>query len=147
LLGLGRLGAQVAAVGKAFGMEIIAWSQNLTEERASAAGAKLVDKAALFAGADVLSIHLVLSARTTGLVAAADLARMKKTALLVNTSRGPIVDEAALIAALEEKRIGGAGIDVYGIEPLPRDHPIRRLPNAVVTPHLGYVTVENYRLA
>ncbi|MBV8650642.1 MAG: D-2-hydroxyacid dehydrogenase family protein [Alphaproteobacteria bacterium] len=147
LLGLGRLGAQVAAVGTAFGMEIIAWSQNLTAERASAAGAKRVDKAELFAAADVLSIHLVLSARTTGLVAASDLARMKKTAFLVNTSRGPIVDEAALLRALQEKRIAGAAIDVYDREPLPADHPIRRQTNVVVTPHLGYVTVENYRLA
>ena len=147
LLGLGRLGAQVAAVGKAFGMEVIAWSQNLTAERASAAGAKLVDKAELFAGADVLSIHLVLSPRTTGLVAASDLARMKQTAMLVNTSRGSIVDEAALLKALQEKRIAGAAIDVYGTEPLPADHPVRRLSNVVVTPHLGYVTVENYRLA
>jgi phosphoglycerate dehydrogenase-like enzyme len=147
LLGLGRLGAQVAAIGKAFGMEIIAWSQNLTEERASAAGAKLVDKPALFAGADVLSIHLVLSPRTTSLVAAADLAQMKKTAFLVNTSRGPIVDEAALLTALQEKRIAGAAIDVYGTEPLPADHPVRRLSNVVVTPHLGYVTVEGYKLA
>jgi phosphoglycerate dehydrogenase-like enzyme len=147
LLGLGRLGAQVAAVGKAFGMEIVAWSQNLTAERAAASGATLVDKAELFAASDVISIHLVLSERTRHLVTAADLARMKPTAFLVNTSRGPIVDEAALLAALEAKRIGGAAIDVYDTEPLPRDHPFRRLPNAVVTPHLGYVTVENYRLA
>ena len=147
LLGLGRLGAQVAAVGKAFGMEVVAWSQNLTAERATAAGAKLVDKAELLAAADVLSIHLVLSPRTTGLVAAADLARMKKSAFLVNTSRGPIVDEAALLQALQEKRIAGAAIDVYGTEPLPADHPFRRLTNVVMTPHLGYVTVENYRLA
>jgi phosphoglycerate dehydrogenase-like enzyme len=147
LLGLGRLGAQVAAVGKVFGMEIVAWSQNLTAERAAAAGARLVDKAELFAASDVISIHLVLSERTRHLVAAADLARMKPTAFLVNTSRGPIVDEAALLAALEGKRIGGAAIDVYDTEPLPGDHPFRRLANAVVTPHLGYVTAENYRLA
>jgi phosphoglycerate dehydrogenase-like enzyme len=147
ILGLGRLGAQVAAVGTAFGMEVVAWSQNLTAERAAAAGARLVDKAELFATADVVSIHLVLSPRTTGLVAAADLARMKQTAFLVNTSRGPIVDEAALLQTLQEKRIAGAAIDVYGTEPLPKDHPFRRLDNAVVTPHLGYVTVENYRLA
>jgi phosphoglycerate dehydrogenase-like enzyme len=147
LLGLGRLGAQVAAVGKAFGMEVISWSQNLTAERATAAGATLVDKAALLAAADVVSIHLVLSQRTTGLLAAADLAQMKKSAFLVNTSRGPIVDEAALLQALQEKRIAGAAIDVYGTEPLPADHPFRRLSNVVITPHLGYVTVENYRLA
>jgi phosphoglycerate dehydrogenase-like enzyme len=147
LLGLGRLGAQVAAVGKVFGMEIVAWSQNLTSEPAAASGARLVDKAELFAIADVISIHLVLSERTRNLVAAADLARMKPTAFLVNTSRGPIVDEAALISTLEAKRIAGAALDVYDIEPLPTDHPFRRLTNTVVTPHLGYVTLENYRLA
>ena len=146
LLGLGRLGAQVAAVGKVFGMEIVAWSQNLTAERAAARGT-LVDKAELFAPSDVISIHLVLSERTRSLVAATDLARMKPTAFLVNTSRGPIVDEAALISALEGKRIAGAALDVYDTEPLPQGHPFRRLTNTVVTPHLGYVTVENYRLA
>ncbi len=147
LLGLGRLGAQVAAIGKAFGMEIIAWSQNLTAERAAAAGARLVDKEALFAGADIVSIHLVLGERTRALVKADDLARMKPSAFLVNTSRGPIVDERALIAALESRRIAGAAIDVFDDEPLPAEHPLRRLPNTVLTPHLGYVTVENYRLA
>jgi phosphoglycerate dehydrogenase-like enzyme len=147
LLGLGRLGAQVAAIGKAFGMEIIAWSQNLTAERAASAGAQLVDKEALFAAADVVSIHLVLGERTRGLVKAADLARMKPSAFLVNTSRGPIVDEQALIAALESRRIAGAAIDVYDHEPLPAEHPLRRLANTVLTPHLGYVTTENYRLA
>ena len=147
LLGLGRLGAQVAAIGKAFGMEIIAWSQNLTAERAASAGARLVDKEALFAAADIVSIHLVLGERTRGLVTAADLARMKPSAFLVNTSRGPIVDEQALIAALESRRIAGAAIDVYDHEPLPAEHPLRRLANTVLTPHLGYVTTENYRLA
>jgi len=147
LLGLGRLGAQVAAIGKAFGMEIIAWSQNLTAESAASAGAQLVDKETLFAAADIVSIHLVLGERTRGLVKAADLARMKPSAFLVNTSRGPIVDEQALIAALESRRIAGAAIDVYDHEPLPAEHPLRRLPNTVLTPHLGYVTVENYRLA
>jgi phosphoglycerate dehydrogenase-like enzyme len=146
LLGLGKLGAQVGAIGKAFGMELIAWSQNLTAEHAAAAGARRVDKAALFAEADVISIHLVLGERTRGLVKAADLAGMKKTAFLVNTSRGPIVEEAALIAALTEGRIAGAAIDVYDDEPLPADHPLRRLGNTVLTPHLGYVTEENYRL-
>src|SRR5207302_6637532 len=147
LLGLGRLGSQVAHVGKAFGMEIIAWSQNLTDERAAAAGARHVEKAELFAASDILSVHLVLSERTRGLVAAPDLARMKPSSFLVNTSRGPICDEAALIAALESRRIAGAAIDVYDVEPLPPDHRLRRLPNTVLTPHLGYVTEENYRLA
>jgi len=147
LLGLGRLGAQVAAIGKAFGMEIIAWSQNLTAEQAAAAGARLVDKETLFAAADIVSIHLVLGERTRGLVKAADLARMKPSAFLVNTSRGPIVDEQALIAALESRRIAGAAIDVYDHEPLPAEHPLRRAANTVLTPHLGYVTTENYRLA
>jgi phosphoglycerate dehydrogenase-like enzyme len=146
LLGLGRLGTQVAAIGKAFGMEIIAWSQNLTAEHAAAAGARLVDKETLFAAADIVSIHLVLGERTRGLVRADDLARMKPSAFLVNTSRGPIIDERSLIAALESRRIAGAAIDVYDHEPLPSEHPLRRLPNTVLTPHLGYVTAENYRL-
>ncbi len=146
LLGLGKLGAQVAAVGQAFGMTVIAWSQNLDAARAAAAGARLVDKATLFAEADVISIHLVLGERTRGLVGAADLARMKKTAFLVNTSRGPIVDETALVAALASQRIAGAAIDVYDEEPLPADHQLRRLANTVLSPHLGYVTEENYRL-
>jgi phosphoglycerate dehydrogenase-like enzyme len=146
VLGLGRLGTQVAKVAKVFGMRVIAWSQNLTAERAAAVGAEFVDKATLFAEADVLSIHLILSDRTRGLVGAEDLARMKPTAYLVNTARGPIVDEAALLDALTHRRIAGAGIDVYDIEPLPVDHPFRGLPNTVLTPHLGYVTEENYRV-
>jgi phosphoglycerate dehydrogenase-like enzyme len=147
LLGLGRLGSQVARVGQAFGMEVIAWSQNLTAERAAAAGAALVTKEELFARADVVSIHLVLSPRSRGLVGAAELGRMKRTAFLVNTSRGPIVDEAALLASLREQRIAGAGLDVFEPEPLPRDHPLLRLDTVVITPHLGYVTEEGYRLA
>ncbi|HZB92270.1 MAG TPA: D-2-hydroxyacid dehydrogenase family protein [Stellaceae bacterium] len=147
LLGLGRLGGQVAQVGRAFGMEVIAWSQNLTAERAAEAGASLVTKEALFARADVVSIHLVLSPRSRGLVGAAELARMKRTAFLVNTSRGPIVDEAALLTCLGERRIAGAGLDVFEPEPLPRDHPLLQLDNVVITPHLGYVTEEGYRLA
>lgn len=146
VLGLGKLGTQVAAIGKAFGMNLIAWSQNLTAERAAAAGARLVSKEELFAAADVLTIHVVLSDRTRGLVGAADLARMKKTAYLINTSRGPIVDEAALLAALKEKRIAGAAIDVFEPEPIAKAHPLLGLGNTVVTPHLGYVTEENYRL-
>jgi phosphoglycerate dehydrogenase-like enzyme len=146
LLGLGRLGGQVAKIGRAFGMEVIAWSQNLTAERAAEAGARLVSKDQLFAGADIVSIHLVLSPRTRGIVGAAELACMKPGAFLVNTSRGPIVDEAALIAALRERRIAGAGLDVFEPEPLPKDHPLLGLENTVLTPHLGYVTEENYRL-
>jgi phosphoglycerate dehydrogenase-like enzyme len=146
LLGLGRLGGQVARVGKAFGMEVIAWSENLTAERAQEVGATRVTKEELFARADVLSIHVVLSPRSQGLVGKAELARMKPTAFLVNTSRGPVVDEAALLAALAERRIAGAGLDVFEPEPLPLDHPVRKLDNVVLTPHLGYVTEENYRL-
>ncbi|MBL8671318.1 MAG: D-2-hydroxyacid dehydrogenase family protein [Alphaproteobacteria bacterium] len=147
LLGLGKLGGQVAAVGRAFGMTVIAWSQNLTAEKAAAAGAARVEKAELLRRADVVSIHLVLGDRTRGLVGAADLALMKPTAYLVNTSRGPIVDESALVAALKERRIAGAALDVYDREPLPAEHPLRSLGNALLTPHLGYVTAENYRLA
>jgi phosphoglycerate dehydrogenase-like enzyme len=146
VLGLGKLGTQVAAIGKAFGMNLIAWSQNLTAERAAAAGARLVGKEELFAAADVLTIHVVLSDRTRGLVGAADLARMKKTAYLVNTSRGPIVDEAALIAVLREHRIAGAALDVFEPEPLPAGHALTALDNLLLTPHLGYVKEENYRL-
>jgi phosphoglycerate dehydrogenase-like enzyme len=146
ILGLGRLGAQVAAVGRAFGMSVIAWSQNLTAERAAAGGAKLVSKEALFAEADVVTIHLVLSDRTRGLVAAAELGHMKPTAYLVNTSRGPIVDGKALLETLRARRIAGAALDVFDQEPLPADHPLRRLDNVVLTPHLGYVLEENYRL-
>jgi len=146
VLGLGRLGAQVAAVGKAFGMSIAAWSQNLTAERAAAAGARLVSKEALFAEADVVTIHLVLSDRTRGLVSAAELGRMKPTAYLINTSRGPIVDTKALLETLRARRIAGAALDVFDQEPLPADHPLRRLDNVVLTPHLGYVLEENYRL-
>jgi phosphoglycerate dehydrogenase-like enzyme len=146
LLGLGRIGAMVAKVGAAFGMNIIAWSQNLTAEVAAERGGTLVSKEELFANADVLSIHLVLSDRTRALVGAAELALMKPTAVLINVSRGPIVDEAALVEALQEQRIGGAGIDVFEFEPLAADHPFRRLPNTVITPHIGYVTEDCYRM-
>jgi phosphoglycerate dehydrogenase-like enzyme len=144
VLGLGRLGSQVAQIGRAFGMNVIAWSQNLTTERASAAGAELVTKQALFERSDVVTIHLVLSDRTRKLVGRDELARMKKTAYLVNTSRGPIVDETALIAALESGQIAGAGIDVYYVEPLPPDDPILQAPNTVLTPHIGYVADASY---
>jgi phosphoglycerate dehydrogenase-like enzyme len=145
LLGLGKLGSRVAKVGQAFGMKVIAWSQNLTAEAAAAVGVERVEKQELFARADVLSIHLILSERSRGLVGAAELAAMKPTAFLVNTSRGPIVDQAALIAALEEGRLAGAGIDVYDTEPLPPGHPLLAAPRTLLTPHLGYVTEENYR--
>jgi phosphoglycerate dehydrogenase-like enzyme len=146
VLGLGRIGGRVAAVGGAFGMDVIAWSQNLTAEAAAAAGARRVERDELFRQADVLTVHLVLSDRTRGLVGAAELGLMKPTARLVNTSRGPIVDEAALAAHLRAGRIAGAAIDVYGVEPLPPDDPLRSLPNTVLTPHLGYVTEDAYRV-
>ena len=146
VLGLGNIGRRVAAIGLAFGMEVIAWSQNLTAEAAAAAGAAWVEKAALFGRADVLTVHLVLGDRTRGLVGAAELAAMKPTAYLVNTSRGPIVEEAALVECLRQGRIAGAGLDVYDTEPLPADHPLRALHNTVLTPHLGYVTEGSYRV-
>jgi phosphoglycerate dehydrogenase-like enzyme len=146
LLGLGRLGGAVARIGAAFGMKLIAWSNNLTADRTKEFGATLVDKPTLFREADILTIHMVLGPRSRGLVGAADLALMKPTAYLVNTSRGPIVDEAALIAALKAGTIAGAGIDVYDREPLPADHPLRAAPNTVLTPHLGYVTGDTYEV-
>jgi phosphoglycerate dehydrogenase-like enzyme len=145
VLGLGKLGQRVAKVAKAFGMKVIAWSQNLTPEKATEAGADYVSKDDLFRNADVLSIHVVLSDRTRGLIGGKELGLMKKTAYLINTSRGPIVEEAALIAALNSKSIAGAGLDVFDIEPLPTNHPYRKMDNVVLTPHLGYVTEENYR--
>ena len=143
LLGLGKVGSAVAAVGNAFRMEVIAWSQNLTEQRAAECHARRVEKDELFRRSDVLSIHLILSDRTRGMVGERELNMMKKTAYLVNTSRGDLVDEAALLKVLREKRIAGAAIDVYGVEPLPADHTIRKLDNILLTPHLGYVSVEN----
>ena len=142
--GLGKLGGRVARIGKAFGMSVVAWSQNLTTARCAEVGVELVSKAELLRRADVLTIHLILSERTRGLFKAADLALMKPTAILVNTSRGPIVDEAALVDALKRKAIAGAGLDVFDTEPLPLDHPLRRLDNTVITPHLGYVEEANY---
>jgi len=146
VLGLGGLGSRVAKVGRAFEMEVIAWSQNLTAARAAEVGATLVGKDELLARSDVLSVHLVLGDRTRGLIGARELSQMKRTAYLVNTSRGPIVDEAALVAALRARTIAGAGLDVYDEEPLPLGHPLRSLPNTVITPHLGYVTEETYRI-
>ncbi len=146
LLGLGRLGGQVAEVGKAFKMNLIAWSQNLTPERAAEYGATRVSQDALMAQSDVLSVHLILSDRTRGLIGPRELGLMKPSAFLVNTSRGPIVDEPALIQALESNAIAGVGLDVFDTEPLPLDHPLRRLDNIVITPHMGYVTDETYRV-
>jgi phosphoglycerate dehydrogenase-like enzyme len=143
-LGLGNLGSRVAKLGLAFGMNVIAWSENLTQERANEVGARLVTKDELFSQSDVVTVHLVLSDRTRGLVSARELSLMKPTAYLVNTSRGPIVDEGALIAALRERRIAGAGLDVFEPEPLPVDHPFLQLDNTLITPHLGYVTNETY---
>jgi len=144
VIGLGKLGGRVAAVGKAFGMKVIAWSQNLTPERCQEAGVDYASKEDLFRNADIATIHLQLSARTRGLVTAADFALMKNTAYIINTSRGPIIDEPALIAALRDNRIAGAGLDVFDVEPLPLDHPFRKMDNVVITPHLGYVSQQNY---
>jgi phosphoglycerate dehydrogenase-like enzyme len=145
VIGLGRLGAIVAGIGRAFDMRILAWSQNLTAARADECGATLVSKGELLAEADFVTIHLRLSERTRGLIGAAELAAMKRSAWLVNTSRGPIVDEAALIDALERRVIAGAALDVYDLEPLPAEHPLRRLDNTVLSPHLGYVTTGTYQ--
>ena len=147
VIGLGKIGARVAAVGKALEMDVVAWSQNLTEDRCAEVAVKRVDKDALFRTADVISIHLVLSERTRGLVGARDLALMKHTAYLVNTSRGPIVDETALVRALTDRTIAGAGLDVFDVEPLPADHPLRGLDNAVLTGHTGFVVKEFYAKA
>jgi phosphoglycerate dehydrogenase-like enzyme len=145
VLGLGRLGSQVARIGRAFDMRVVAWSQNLTPERAAEAGATWVSKDELFAVSDVVTVHLKLSPRTTGLVGAADLAAMKPSSILINTSRGPIVDQGALVSALTSGSIAGAGLDVYDTEPLPVGHPLRGAPNTVLLPHLGYVTDSGYR--
>src|ERR1700730_6824477 len=145
ILGLGRLGSQVATFGKAFMMDVIGWSENLTLGHADSLGVRRVEKQELFRRADFLTIHTVLSKRTRGLVGSDELAAMKSTSYLINTSRGPIVEERALIAALETGKIAGAGLDVYDLEPLPADHALRRLENVILTPHLGYVTDENYR--
>jgi len=146
VLGLGKLGQRVAGVAKALGMKVIAWSQNLTPEKAQEAGADYVSKEDLFSKADIVSIHVVLSDRSRGLVGAKELGLMKKTAYLVNTARGPIVDEKALIAVLNSKSIAGAGLDVFDVEPLPTNHPFRKMDNVVLTPHLGYVSERNYRV-
>lgn len=144
LVGLGRLGSHMALIAKAFGMNVIAWSPNLTPERAAMGGAEYADKETLFRIADIVSLHLVLGPTTKSIVGEADLARMKPDALLINTSRGPLVDQAPLLNALSNNRIGGAGIDVYDVEPLPTDASLRRAPNVLLTPHLGYSVQETF---
>jgi phosphoglycerate dehydrogenase-like enzyme len=145
IVGLGTIGRQVAAIGQAFGMQVIAWSQNLDAHTAAALGVEAVPKETLLRSADVLTIHVRLSERTHGLISARDLALLRPTALVVNTSRGPIIDEPALVSALRAGRIGGAGLDVFDVEPLPLDHPLRTTPRTIITPHIGYVTQRSYR--
>jgi phosphoglycerate dehydrogenase-like enzyme len=144
IIGLGKLGMRVAGVAKAFGMKVIAWSPNLTPEKCKDVGVEYAAKDDLFRNADIITIHVQLGDRSRGLVTAKELALMKPDAYLINTARGPIVDEKALIAALQERRIAGAGLDVFDVEPLPLDHPFRRMDNVVITPHLGYVSQQNY---
>jgi phosphoglycerate dehydrogenase-like enzyme len=145
VVGLGKLGSKVAKLAQAFGMNVIAWSPNLTPERCKEVGVGYASKEELFSSADIVTVHVLLSERSRGLVGRDDLARMKPTAYLVNTARGPIVDEAALLEALQQRKIAGAGIDVFSVEPLPVDHPFRKLDNILLTPHLGYVTKEGFR--
>ena len=145
VLGLGKLGTRTARIAQAFGMKVIAWSQNLTPEKCQEAGVAYAGKEDLFRQADIVTIHLVLSQRTRGLVGAKELALMKSSAYIINTSRGPIIEEAALLAALRGKTIAGAGLDVFDVEPLPLEHPLRKMDNVVLTPHLGYVAMQNYR--
>ena len=145
LVGLGKIGRKVARVAQAFEMNVIAWSQNLTAESAAEAGVRRVEKDELFRQADIVSLHLVLGERTQGIVGAHELSLMKPTALIVNTARGPLIDEDALVDALKNRRIAGAGLDVYWEEPIPHDHPLLKLDNTVLTPHLGYVVEESYR--
>jgi len=146
VIGLGHLGLQVARIGQAFGMRVIAWSQNLDPAVAAAAGVAAVSKEDLLRSADVVTIHVRLSERSTGLIGGADLALLKPTAYLINTSRGPVVDEAALVDALRSGRIAGAGLDVFDVEPLPAGHPLRTAPRTLLTPHVGYVTAGTYRV-
>ncbi len=146
IVGLGNIGSKIAQYARVFDMDVIAWSQNLTAEKAAAQGARLVTKEALFAEADFVTVHLVLSPRTRGLIGQTDLDRMKPSAFFINTSRGPLVEETALIKVLEERRIAGAALDVFDQEPLPKDHPFRRLENVLATPHIGYVTDNTYHV-
>jgi phosphoglycerate dehydrogenase-like enzyme len=145
VLGLGKLGQRTAKIAKAFGMKVIAWSQNLTPEKCAEVGVGYVGKDDLFRQSDFVTIHIVLSQRSRGLVGAKEIDLMKPTAYLINTSRGPIIDEAAMLAALRDKTIAGAGLDVFDVEPLPLDHPLRKMDNVVITPHLGYVSTQNYK--
>jgi phosphoglycerate dehydrogenase-like enzyme len=147
IIGLGKLGTPVARIGQAFEMDVAAWSPNLTQERADAAGVRCVDKETLMAGSDFITLHMPLSERSRGILQADDLAKMKKTAFLINTSRGPLIDETALINALQANAFAGAGLDVYDVEPLPASHPFRSLKNTVVTPHLGYVSRGTYEVS
>jgi phosphoglycerate dehydrogenase-like enzyme len=144
-LGLGKLGIRTANIAKAFGMKVIAWSQNLTPDKCQEAGVGYVSKEDLFRQSDFVTLHVVLSPRSRGIVGAAEFGLMKPSAFLINTSRGPLVDEAAMLAALRDKKIAGAGLDVFDVEPLPLDHPLRKMDNVVITPHLGYVSEQNYR--
>ncbi|MCK1741683.1 D-2-hydroxyacid dehydrogenase family protein [Bradyrhizobium sp. 139] len=146
IVGLGKLGSRMAVIAKAFGMNVIAWSPNLTPEKCKEAGIGYASKEQLFTKADIVTIHVVLSERSRGLVGRDDLARMKPTAFLVNTARGPIVDEQALLEALQQRKIASAGLDVFSVEPLPVDHPFRKLDNIVLTPHLGYATQDGLRI-
>jgi phosphoglycerate dehydrogenase-like enzyme len=145
IVGLGKLGVRIATIAKAFGMKILAWSQNLTAEKCREVGVDYATKDELFRRSDFITIHVVLSGRTRGLIGAAELALMKPSAFLINTSRGPVIDEAALVSALRQRKIAGAGLDVFDVEPLPLDHPYRKMDNVVITPHLGYVSEQNYR--
>jgi D-3-phosphoglycerate dehydrogenase len=145
VLGLGKLGTRTARIAEAFGMKVIAWSQNLTPEKCKEIGVGYVSKEDLFRQSDIITIHVVLSQRTRGLIGAKELGLMKPTAYIVNTSRGPIIEEAALLSVLRENKIAGAGLDVFDVEPLPVDHPLRSMDNVVLTPHLGYVSIQNYR--
>jgi len=145
IVGLGKLGQRVAGVAKAFGMKVTAWSQNLNADKAKEAGVDYASKEDLFRNADFVTIHYQLGERSRGLITADDIARMKSSAYLINTARAPIVDQAALLKALQDKKIAGAGLDVFEVEPLPLDHPYRKLDNVVITPHLGYVSEQNYR--
>jgi phosphoglycerate dehydrogenase-like enzyme len=140
IVGLGKIGMRMAHYARAFDMQVLAWSQNLTDEAARKVGAERVEKQVLFQSSDIVTLHYVLSTRSRGLVGKAEIAAMKPTAYLLNTSRGPLIDQAALVAALQEKRIAGAGLDVFDQEPLPKDHPLRALDNVTMTPHLGFVT-------
>ena len=144
VVGLGKLGAKVSGLAKAFGMNVIAWSPNLTPERCKEVGVTYATREELFSSADIITVHVVLSQRSRGLVGAADLARMKPTSYLVNTARGPIIDETALLETLKARKIAGAAVDVFSVEPLPIDHPFRKLDNLVLTPHLGYATLETF---